>query len=211
MSTQVKTYLTPEEYLALERRAETKSEYFNGEMFEMPRANRKHNLISGNIVSQLTHQLKKTACETYASTMRLRILTIGLYTYPDIVAVCDKPEFEDDEEDTLLNPTVIIEVLSDATESYDRGKKFSYYRSIESITEYLLVAQDECRDRAVRQTSGRLLAAVGSRLARWVSSISFRAVRIAVERRVRQDRIRMNFAMGKSVDALDLSRAVYEK
>jgi len=158
MSSQVKTYLTPEEYLALERKAETKSEYFNGEMFEMAGANRKHNLISGNILSQLTHQLKKTACETYASTMRLRILTIGLYTYPDIVAVCDKPEFEDDDEDTLLNPALIIEVLSDATESYDRGKKFSYYRSVESLTEYLLVAQDECRiEQFVKQADGRWL------------------------------------------------------
>ncbi len=169
MSTQVKTYLTPEEYLALERRAETKSEYFNGEMFAMVGASREHNVVSGNIFREINQQLRGTPCESYTSDMRVRIPATGLYTYPDVIVVCGEPEFDDDQVDTLINPTLInptliVEVLSGSTESYDRGKKFGHYRSVESITEYLLVAQDECRiEQFVKQTDGRwLLSEAGS-------------------------------------------------
>jgi len=145
MSSQLKTYLTPEEYLAIERRAEYRSEYFNGETFAMVGASRRHNLIAGNIFGELRQQLKGRPCEVYTNDMRVRIPATGLYTYPDVVVVCGEPEFEDEYIDTLLNPTLIVEVLSGSTAAYDRGQKFGHYRSIESLTEYLLVAQDECR------------------------------------------------------------------
>jgi len=142
MSSQLKTYLTPEEYLAIERKAEDRSEYFNGEMFAMSGASRRHNLIVTNIVREISQQIKGKPCEVYSNDMRVKIPATGLYTYPDVVVVCDEPKFEDEYIDTLLNPVVIIEVLSDSTEKYDRGQKFAHYRGIESLAEYMLVAQD---------------------------------------------------------------------
>src|SRR5437868_8492820 len=141
MSSQPKTLLTPEEYLAIERKAEYRSEYLNGEMFAMTGASRKHNLIALNIAGELRQQLKSKPCEAYVNDMRVRIPATDLYTYPDVTVVCGDPEFEDAFIDTLLNPTLLIEVLSESTESYDRGKKFGYYRTIQSLAEYLLVAQ----------------------------------------------------------------------
>jgi Uma2 family endonuclease len=158
MASHPKTYLTPEEYLAVERKAETKSEYLNGEMFAMVGASREHKIIALNIAGELRQQLKGRPCETYTNDMRVLIPATGLYTYPDVVAVCDEPNFEDAYVDTLLNPTLIVEVLSESTESYDRGKKFGHYRSIGSLMEYLLVAQDEYRvEQFVKQADGRWL------------------------------------------------------
>ncbi len=155
MSSQLTTYLTPEEYLALERKAEFKNEYIDGEIVAMTGASREHNLVVVNITREISQQLKGRSCEAYSNDMRVRIPSSRLYTYPDMVVVCDEPQFEDQEFDTLLNPTVIIEVLSESTELYDRGKKFSFYRTIESLAEYLLVAQDECRiEQFVRQADG---------------------------------------------------------
>lgn len=145
MSTQLKTYLTPQEYLALEREAEVKSEYFNGEMFAMSGASRKHNLIVTNIVRELSQQMRGRPCEVYSSDMRVKVSATGLYTYPDVVAVCGGPKFEDAHVDTLLNPTLLVEVLSASTASYDRGQKFGHYRGVESLSEYVLVSQDECK------------------------------------------------------------------
>jgi Uma2 family endonuclease len=160
MSTQPKTFLTPEEYLALERASETKCEYVNGEMFLMTGASREHNVIAINIAGELRQQLKGQPCETYGSDMRVYAPATGLYTYPDVVVVSGEPSFQDAHVDTLLNPTLIVEVLSESTESYDRGKKFAQYRSVESLTEYLLVAQDEYRvEQFVRQPDGRWLLA----------------------------------------------------
>ena len=156
MASQTKTFLTTEEYLDIERRAETRSEYFNGQMFAMVGASRAHNLIAINTAAELRQQLKGRPCETYTSDMRVRIQATGLYTYPDVVVVCGEPLFEDDHVDTLLNPTLLIEVLSESTESYDRGRKFSHYRSVASVAEYLLVAQDEYHiDQFVKQPDGR--------------------------------------------------------
>ncbi|MDT4896245.1 MAG: hypothetical protein QOH25_1322 [Acidobacteriota bacterium] len=158
MSSQPTTYLTPEEYLALERKAEYKNEYVDGEVVAMTGASRKHNLIVVNISGELRRQLKGRPCETYSGDMRVRIPSTRLYTYPDVVVVCDEPQFEDDYVDTLLNPTVIIEVLSESTELYDRGKKFGFYRTLESLAEYLLVAQDERRiEQYVKQPDERWL------------------------------------------------------
>ena len=145
MSSQPTTYLTPEEYLAIERKAADKSEYIDGVIVAMTGASRRHNLIAVNLTGEIRRQLKGRPCESYTSDMRVRVPSTRLYTYPDVVVVCGEPQFEDDYVDTLLNPTLIIEVLSDSTEAYDRGKKFGFYRTIESLAEYLLVAQDECR------------------------------------------------------------------
>jgi Uma2 family endonuclease len=156
LTRQAKTFVTPDEYLALERRAEYKSEYFDGEVFAMVGASRKHNLITTNVVRELSLRLKDRPCEVYPSDMRVRILSANVYTYPDAVVVCGEPRFEDEAVDTLLNPTVIVEVLSKSTETYDRGAKFSYYRTPESVAEYLLIAQDEFRvEHYVRQPDGR--------------------------------------------------------
>jgi Uma2 family endonuclease len=158
MSSQPTSYLTPEEYLALERKAEYKNEYVDGEIVAMTGASRKHNLIVINLAREISQQLKDRPCETYSGDMRVRIPSTRLYTYPDVVVVCDEPQFEDDYVDTLLNPTVIIEVLSESTELYDRGKKFGFYRTLESLIEYLLVAQDEHRvEQFVRQSDERWL------------------------------------------------------
>lgn len=158
MPGQATTYLTPEEYLAIERKAEYKSEYINGEMIAMTGASRIHNLITANIIGELRQQLKEAQCEVYSNDMRVRIPSTGLYTYPDAVVVCGEPKLEDDFFDTLLNPALIVEVLSTSTESHDRGQKFSDYRTVESLAEYLLVAQEEYRvEQYVKQSDGRWL------------------------------------------------------
>jgi Uma2 family endonuclease len=143
MSAIPKQRYTPEEYLAIERNAEYKSEYLNGEIFAMSGASRKHNLISGNVYAALHGQLRKRKCEIYTGDMLVMVNDTGLYTYPDIAIVCDAPRFDDDMFDILLNPQVIIEVLSKSTESYDRGAKFAHYRTIDSLSDYLLISQDK--------------------------------------------------------------------
>jgi len=156
MSSKVLSYISPEEYLKLERQAEYKSEYLNGEIFAMTGASRKHNLIGTNLVVSFAQQLRGKTCEVYPGEMRVKVRTTGLYTYPDVVIVCGEPKFEDDEIDTLLNPTVLIEILSTSTERYDRIAKTSYYRTIDSLTEHLLVAQHEYRiEQYVRQEDQR--------------------------------------------------------
>jgi Uma2 family endonuclease len=158
MSSQPTTYLTPAEYLAIERKAEYKSEYIDGEIVAMTGASRKHNLIVFNIALEIGRQIKGRPCEGYSNDMRVRVPSTRLYTYPDVVVVCGEPQFEDDQVDTLLNPTLVIEVLSESTELYDRGKKFGFYRTINSLAEYLLVAQDEQRiEQYVRQADERWL------------------------------------------------------
>jgi Uma2 family endonuclease len=152
------TYITPEEYLALEREAEYKSEYFDGEIFAMSGATTEHNQIAINIVGELYAKFKNRPCLVYANDMRVKVNPTGLYTYPDIVAICDKPRFDEEQKETLLNPTVIIEVLSNSTASYDRGDKFKHYRTLDSLVEYLLIAQDECYvEHYVRQTNNQWL------------------------------------------------------
>jgi len=158
MSTQPKTLLTPEQYLEIERQAERKSEYYQGEMFAMAGAREAHNLISLNAGANLHARLRSLPCRTYVSDMRVRVSATGLYTYPDVVVVCGEPRFLDDRRDTLLNPTLIIEVLSPSTEAYDRGKKFEHYRSIESLRQYLMVSSERVQaDLYTRQTGGQWL------------------------------------------------------
>lgn len=132
---------TAAEYLAAERKAPYKSEYINGRVDAMAVASRAHVLICGNLIREIGNQLRGRPCETYGSDMRVKVLRTGMYTYPDVAALCDEPRMEDGQFDTLLNPAVIIEVLSPSTESYDRGEKFAHYRRLDSLREYVLVAQ----------------------------------------------------------------------
>ena len=152
------TYLTPEEYLALERSAEIKSEYLDGDMVAMPGSSREHNLIVTNLVSGLHQRLEDRLDEVYPGDLRVWIPAKRIYTYPDVCVATNEPRLQDGHGDTLLNPRLIIEVLSPGTESYDRGKKFEHYRSIESLDEYVLVDQYERRvEQYVRQLDGRWL------------------------------------------------------
>ncbi len=141
------THLTPEEYITLERKTipdaeKIRSEYVNGKIIGMSGASREHNLITSNISGELRNLLKGSECETYANEMRVSTPSTSSYFYPDVVVVCGEPRFEDDVFDILLNPIILIEVLSPSTEAYDRSEKFSHYRQLPSLQEYILVAQD---------------------------------------------------------------------
>ncbi len=160
MSIQRQPHLTPEEYLALERTAEYKSEYFAGEIFAMAGASERHVSIVANLMYMLVGQLKGRPCKAYANDLRLKVSPTGLYTYPDILVVCGTPRFADEQKDTLLNPLVLMEVLSESTEAYDRGKKFDHYRALTSVSDYLLVSQDQHKiESFVRQPDNRWLFA----------------------------------------------------
>ena len=149
-------YVTPEDYLAFEREAEIKHEYCNGQLYAMSGASREHNLVTGNIFGELRTQLKGRTCEVYTGEMRVLVDTARSYAYryPDVVVACEEPRFEDDVFDTLLNPTVIVEVLSPSTAARDRGEKFEDYGQLASLHEYVLVAQKEvCVEHYLRQGS----------------------------------------------------------
>jgi len=139
------TYLTPEEYLAWERKADIKHEYLRGEIIAMSGASYQHTIITMNISGELYIQLKDTACTVHTNDMRVRTSPEISYFYPDILVVCDEPRFEDNTCDTLLNPIVLVEVLSPSTEAYDSGEKFGHYQQLTSLREYILVSQDEVR------------------------------------------------------------------
>lgn len=161
MSTAAKKRYTPQEYLALERAAEFKSQYLNGEILAMTGASREHCRIAANLVARTDEQLRDTQCEVFGSDMRVKVAATGLYTYPDATIACGELQFDDQVADTLLNPKVIFEVLSDSTEAYDRGKKFDHYRQIASLAEYVLVSQTEpLVERFVRQPDGSWRLAV---------------------------------------------------
>ena len=140
MSTLPKTYLTPEQYLEIERKADFKSEYYQGEMFAMSGARFAHIGIVANAMRELGQQLRGRPCRPLSNDMRVQVTATGLYAYPDVVVVCGEPQFLDNTFDTLLNPTVIVEVLSESTEAYDRGQKFAQYRSLESLKEYMMIS-----------------------------------------------------------------------
>jgi Uma2 family endonuclease len=152
MSIAAREYVTPEAYLEFERHSETKNEYFGGEIFAMAGASMEHNQITLNIAGLLRNQLRGRTCQAFASDMRVKVPTSGLYTYPDVVVACGEVQLEDRRRDTLLNPTLIVEVLSDSTAYYDRGEKFAQYRRIDSLQEYVLVSQDRFRvERYIRR------------------------------------------------------------
>jgi Uma2 family endonuclease len=148
--------MTEAEYLAFERASEMKHEYYNGEIFAMVGASESHNLISVNLIRMISTKLRGKGCKVYPSDMKVKIESTRLYTYPDLSVMCGEAQFADGEFDTLLNPAVIIEILSPSTERYDRGKKFQHYREIPSLQEYVLVAQDNPRiERYLRQENGK--------------------------------------------------------
>jgi Uma2 family endonuclease len=160
MSTQPRPFISPERYLEIERAAEYKSEYFQGEIFAMPAARETHVLAASNLTHELHNGLKGKSCRIYTSDMRVHVNATGLYAYPDLSAVCGTPEFQDSHFDTLLNPVLIVEILSPSTESYDRGRKFWNYRSIPSLKEYLLVSTDRMgAELFTKQADGRWLLA----------------------------------------------------
>jgi len=159
-SAALKTRYTPEQYLALERKAAFKSEYLDGCITAMSGARRAHNRIAGNIYRKISDQLENGPCEAFIGDLRVCVSPTGLYTYPDVIVVCGEAQFQDDEVDTLLNPTLIVEVLSPTTESYDRGAKFGHYRRLASLKEYVLVAQDQVLvERFIGQGDDWLLSA----------------------------------------------------
>ena len=138
----VKTLLTPEEYLTSEREAIFKNEYLDGRIIAMSGASLAHTFITADILTELNIQLRGKACQVISNDMRVKTGPKGAYFYPDVVVFCGEPQFEDNVFDTLLNPTLIVEVLSPSTEVYDKGEKFARYQELSSLREYLLVAQD---------------------------------------------------------------------
>ena len=134
-----KPYFTPQEYLAMEREADYKSECMSGEIFAMSGTSYRHTVIMSNLVREIGNRLRGGPCRAVGNDLRVLILGTGAYTYPDVVIVCGQPQFGDDYLDILLNPTVLTEVLSDSTEAFDRGGKFAHYRRLESLQEYVLI------------------------------------------------------------------------
>ena len=178
MSAALKPRLSVAEYLATERNADFKSEYFRGETFAMAGASREHNTVKENLIVELGMRMKGSPCRTYSSDQRVKVSATGLYTYPDIALVCGRPEFDPLDPDTLVNPAAIIEVLSPATERYDRGAKFRQYQQLPSIQEYVLVSQDEpVIERFVRQPDGTWVLTVVAGLS---GEVSFATVPVRV-------------------------------
>jgi Uma2 family endonuclease len=143
MSAIAKSNISESEYLELEREALQKSEYYKGEIFAMAGATKEHNAIVASLIAELYSFLRGKSCKVYPSDLRIHNTENTLYTYPDVIIVCGKEEYLDDKFDTLLNPTVIFEVLSPSTEDYDRGTKFKLYRTIPSLQNYVLVSSTE--------------------------------------------------------------------
>ena len=153
----IQKFYSDEEYLAFEREAEEKHELVNGEIVAMAGATREHNLIGVNVSSELHFRLKGKGCEIYANDMRVRMKK-GRYGYPDVVVVCDKPNFADDEFDVLLNPLVVVEVLSKTTRFRDKTEKLKTYQKMESIRDILLIEQNEPRiEHYIKQTPNQWL------------------------------------------------------
>jgi Uma2 family endonuclease len=150
------TFVTPEEYLERELGSEEKHEYFNGEVFAIARPSARHTWIVANVTGSFWQQLKGKPCRVSSSELRLRVTPTGLYTYPDVMVICGNVEVAAEQKDTVLNPVVIVEVLSPSTKDYDRGQKFQHYRTLPSLIDYLMVAQDEPRvEHWTRQSENR--------------------------------------------------------
>ena len=167
MSSLAQTHSTEAQYLAWEREAEHRSEFVNGQIYAVAGASPEHAIITVNLGRELSAQLKGRPCRTYSTDIRVRVSETGMYTYPDVVVACGENEFHvhNGRREALLNPTLIVEVLSDSTGAYDRGEKFAHYQSLSSLQEYVLVAQDQPRiERFLRQADGQwLYSAVSGR------------------------------------------------
>ena len=145
MAKREERYITVEEYLAFEGASLEKHEYLDGRIYAMSGAMPNHNRVSANVLASLHAQFRGRGCEVFGSDMKVRVPATGLYTYPDVTALCGEARFDPGDQGVLLNPSVIVEVLSPSTEAYDRGTKFSHYRKIDSLREYVLIAQDRVR------------------------------------------------------------------
>lgn len=169
--------MTEAEYLAFERRSEIKHEFTDGIVYTVSGASREHGLITSSVIALLYSQVRGKGCEIYPPDMKVRTPATKSYAYPDVTVVCGEAQFEDDQDDILVNPTVIIEVLSPSTEAHDRGTKFQHYRELDSLQEYVLIAQDKPHiERFVRQSGGfwQLSEARGPDSALELSSIGCR-------------------------------------
>jgi Uma2 family endonuclease len=143
MAIQPDYYLPPEEYLAIERKAEFKSEYLDGVMYAMAGATERHNVVVANLIISIGVQLRGRPCRVYPSDLKVRVLNSKRFFYPDVSVVCGETAFADEHKDVIVNPILIAEVLSEGTAGFDRGKKFLSYQQIDSLKEYVLIAQDE--------------------------------------------------------------------
>jgi Uma2 family endonuclease len=152
MESREERYYTPEEYLTLEDAALEKHEYYDGRIYAMTGATLNHAQITMNVQLQLGMQLRGRPCRLFNTDVKVLVSETGLYTYPDASALCGEPRFQEADSAILLNPSVIVEVLSPSTESYDRGEKYTHYKRVPSLREYVLVAQD--RVRVERRTRG---------------------------------------------------------
>ena len=148
--------ISPEQYLKIERNSDIRHEFFNGELFAMTGAKKNHNLINTSLIVNLVNGIGNSTCRVFSNDMRVKIESESGYVYPDIVVACNNLEFEDSEFDTLTNPIVIIEILSDSTEAFDRGDKFAYYRKIPTLKEYLIVSQSKCRVEQFIKKEGKM-------------------------------------------------------
>jgi Uma2 family endonuclease len=158
MTAQPKAAISEEEYLVYERASPIKHEYYHGHIYAMTGGKEPHNLIAGNTLASLHGQLRRKPCRVYPSDMRVKVLRTDLNTYPDVVVICGQPQFTDAIRDTITNPTVIVEVLSPSTERYDRGLKFQNYRTIDTLHDYILIAQDHHHiEHYIRQQNGQWL------------------------------------------------------
>ncbi len=159
-----RTLITPAEYLTFERTAEFRHEFVGGEILAMAGGTPAHSLIAANLIREIGNALRGSACRTYTNDLRIAAPAGEMYTYPDLSVVCGEPQFDPADADTLINPTLLVEVLSPSTESWDRGGKFAYYRRIPSLKEYLLVSQDRPRvERYLRQGEDWLLTEFSGR------------------------------------------------
>ena len=153
MTAQKKPYYTPEQYLEMERASVDRSEYFNGEIYAMSGGSWNHMKITFNLSRNLGNGLEGGPCQIGFNDFKIRIRNGKAYAYPDIFGLCTPPEFAPQSDDILLNPEMIMEVLSPSTEKFDRGLKFAYYQQIPTLKEYLLVSQVEARiEQYVRQS-----------------------------------------------------------
>ncbi len=143
MSTQPRTYLTPEEYLAVERKAEYKSEYIDGEVCERSGMSLRHSTIAVNVIGELGQQLRGKPCSVLPSDMKVGMPDSRKFFYPDVSVLCGAAQFYDDRRDIILNPILIVEVLSESTAAFDRGEKFQSYQQLSSLREYVLISQDK--------------------------------------------------------------------
>ena len=186
-------FYSEEEYLARERDAATKSEYFSGRIYAMAGASPTHNTITLNVGSELRAQLKGRPCRAFTSEQRVKVEATGLNTYPDVVVVCGEPRFQ---RMTLLNPTVLVEVLSESTRTYDRADKFAHYQQIPTMSDYILIAQREVRvDHFVRGENNEWLQATATQL----------------ESVLRLDSIDCSLALAEVYDKVDFSEEAGEE